>query len=514
MNDTTILLTVRQERSGDVPGVLDLNRRVYGPEGLSEEMFIGQLANFPEGQFVAEYNGKIVGYCATFVTSGGVALKPHNWERITGHGFASRHDREGDYLYGMEICVDPEYRRLRIGQRLYDVRKRLCEEMRLKGIVFGGRMPNLSKRIKRFGTPENYLEAVKERKINDPVVNFQLRNGFEIIGLLKNYDPNDKESLGYATHMVWHNPVVEPDERKKKLWDRRKHPPVRIASVQYQARKVDSFSDFTKQVEYFVDVAAEYRSDFVVFPEMFTLPLLSIQNKPLSPEESIAKITEYTDDYVSFMQNLAVSYNINVVGGSHPTKNDKGDLENVAYVFLRDGAVHTQPKLHPTPHERYWWNIKGGNVLKAIATDCGSIGVMTCYDSEFPETARHLADQGAKILFVPFCTDERQGHLRVRYCCQARAVENQIYVVTSGIVGNLPDVENMNVHYAQSGIYTPCDFPFARDGVAALADSNTETIIFADLDLEQLTVSRNSGTVQNWQDRRFDLYKVAWKKRQ
>jgi predicted amidohydrolase len=285
---------------------------------------------------------------------------------------------------------------------------------------------------------------------------------------------------------------------------------VRIASVQYQVRKVSSFEDFARQVEYFVDVAADYRSDFVLFPELFTIPLLSFEPQKLTPQQSMERITEYTQDYISLMQNMALSYNINIIGGSHLTRTGEHSIENHAYVFLRDGQVHVQPKLHPTPHEVKWWSIKGGDSLKAIQTDCGPIGVLICYDSEFPETARYLTDQGAKILFVPFCTDERQGYLRVRYCCQARAIENQIYVVTAGIVGNLPDVENMDVHYAQSGIYTPCDFPFARDGIAAQADSNTESIIFADLHLDQLVVSRNSGTVRNLKDRRFDLYTTEW----
>ncbi|MEX1251052.1 MAG: nitrilase-related carbon-nitrogen hydrolase [Hyphomonas sp.] len=106
------------------------------------------------------------------------------------------------------------------------------------------------------------------------------------------------------------------------------------------------------------------------------------------------------------------------------------------------------------------WNIKGGEGNHVIQTDCGPVGVMICYDSEFPEGARHLVDQGALLLFVPFCTDERRGYLRVRYCCQACAVENQCYVVMSGVVGNLPNVENMDIHYAESCILTPSDFPF------------------------------------------------------
>ncbi|MEW8015237.1 MAG: nitrilase-related carbon-nitrogen hydrolase [Candidatus Sedimenticola endophacoides] len=172
--------------------------------------------------------------------------------------------------------------------------------------------------------------------------------------------------------------------------------------------------------------------------------------------------------------------------------------------------MHEQPKIHPTPNEDYWWNIEGGNSLHAIDTDCGPIGVLICYDSEFPELARHLTDQGIQILFVPFCTDERQSYLRVRYCCQARAVENQVYVVMSGNVGNLPKVANMDIQYAQSCILTPCDFPFARDGIAADTTPNVETVAIADLRPLTLVTARNNGTVKNLRDRRHDLYRVDW----
>jgi hypothetical protein len=124
---------------------------------------------------------------------------------------------------------------------------------------------------------------------------------------------------------------------------------------------------------------------------------------------------------------MALRYNINIIGGSHPTRMEDGDIQNVAYVCLRDGSVHEQEKIHPTPNEVYWWNIEGGDSIDAIETDCGPIGVLICYDAEFPELARRLVDEGARIIFVPFCTDSRQGYLRVRYCAQARAIENQCY---------------------------------------------------------------------------------------
>ncbi|MEM9784525.1 MAG: nitrilase-related carbon-nitrogen hydrolase, partial [Pseudomonadota bacterium] len=124
--------------------------------------------------------------------------------------------------------------------------------------------------------------------------------------------------------------------------------------------------------------------------------------------------------------------------------------------------------------------------------------------------ARRLVDQGARMLFVPYCTDTRHGHLRVKYCCQARAVENQAYVVTAGDVGHLPDVENMDIQYAHSAIYTPCDFPFARDGIAAETSENIEMVAVADLNLSTLSWARAQGSVRNLRDRRFDLYRVSW----
>jgi len=504
-------LTVRRATLEDVAAIADLSRRIYHPQtGLNAQMVRGEINNFPDGQFVAVFEGRIVGHCATFMVKESVALSPHTWHEITGAGFASRHDPDGDWLYGMEVSVDPTYRRLRIGQRLYNARKTLARDLGLKGIVFGGRMPGLARRIREFGTPEAYLAAIRERSVRDAVVNFQIAQGFEPVGVLPLYDPDDRPSLGHATHMVWRNPEFH-EEAKRSPTDLALPDTVRVACVQYQMRGITDRDAFRRQVAYFVDVAADYQADFVVLPELFTLQLLSLEPEALPPLDGIVRITEYTDWFIAFMRDLAVSHNINIIGGTHPTRLESGDVRNVAYVFLRDGAVHKQDKIHPTPSESYWWNIKGGDAVDVINTDCGPIGVLICYDAEFPELARHIADQGAMLLFVPFCTDDRRGFLRVRYCCHARAIENQIYVAMSGVVGNLPNVENMDVHYAESAILTPCDIPFARDGIAADTAPNTETIAVADLRLTDLQVARRQGSVRNFLDRRFDLYRVVWR---
>jgi predicted amidohydrolase/predicted N-acetyltransferase YhbS len=506
-------LIVRQATMADVAAIIELNRKIYGSFACTPDMVRGQLTHFPRGQIVVEYEGLIVGHCATFRIDESIALAAHSWKEITGGGFASRHDPKGNYLYGMEVCVDPQMRGKRIGQRLYQARKSLCQKLGLEGIVFGGRIPGYARYAKRHHvTAEQYVNLVLERQARDQVINFQLSNDFEIIGVLPDYLPVDAESAGYATHMVWYNPKIAEDARMREVQKRgRLADSVRVATVQYQMRRVASIDEFEQQVEYFVETASDYGSDFVVFPEMLTLQLLSAATQRLRPEEAVREIAGYTERFIAFMTAKAMRYNIHIIGGSHPTRMPDGQMQNIAYVFLRDGSVHAQPKLHPTPNERYWWNMKGGSGAHVIPTDRGPIGVMICYDSEFPEMARHLVDQGALILFVPFCTDTREGYLRVRYCCQARAVENQCYVVTSGVVGNLPNVDNMDIHYAESGIFTPCDFPFARDGIAAIAPTNSETITLADLRLQDLISARNSGTVMNLHDRRFDLYRVEWK---
>lgn len=509
-------LEIRKATLKDVTSITNLSDRVYRNTpmgGYSEGTITGQINNFPEGQFVALANDKVVGYCATFRISGKIALKPHTWVEITGNGYASRHDPKGEWLYGMEICVDPEFRGYRLGQRLYNERKKLCQSLGLKGITFVGRLPTLAKRIKRAGTVEEYVELVKQKQQRDPVLSFQLRNGFDIIGIVKDYLKIDKDSLGYGVHLVWNNPKVanEEDQDRKKNYGGRLPDTVRVGTVQYKQRRVNSFEQFLEYVEYFVDVVADYKGDFVVFPELFALQLLSIEDQELSHAESIEALTKYTPSLKNALHEMAMRYNINIIAGAHPTRMESGRVENIAYIFLRDGRIHEQPKIHPTPNEVYWWNIEGGSTLNAIETDCGPIGVLICYDAEFPELARHLADQGVQILFVPFCTDERQSYLRVRYCCQARAVENQFYVVMSGNVGNLPNVANMDIQYAQSCILTPCDFPFARDGIAADTTPNVETVAFADLRPETIVIARNDGTVQNLKDRRHDLYSVQWR---
>lgn len=510
---TKARLEVRQAKPRDVREIADLVRRAYDDlPAYTQGEIRGQINNYPEGCFIARLDGVIVGYCASMRLDERVALADQSWDEVTGNGFGSRHDPTGDWLYGYEMCVDPAVRGTRIGRRLYEERRALAERLDLTGIVFGGRMPNLRKSWRKVDGPEDYLQQVIDNRIHDPVLRFQLANGFEPQGILENYLPEDKKSKAFAVRMVWRNPYVDSASPPKHRLPRDVES-VRIAACQLQARAVSGFDEFMRHIEYFVDVAADYEADFIVFPELFTLMLLSAEEKELRPLEAIERLSDYTPRIRERLSEMALGYNINIIGGSHPTRMEDGDIHNVAYVCLRDGSIHAQEKIHPTPNEAYWWNIKGGDSIDAIPTDCGPIGVLICYDSEFPELARRLVDEGARIIFVPFCTDSRQGYMRVRYCAQARAIENQCFTVLAGNVGNLPNVGNMDIQYAQSCILTPCDFPFARDGIAAEASENVETLTISDVNLADLSWARAEGTVQNLADRRFDLYRIEWDRR-
>lgn len=273
-------------------------------------------------------------------------------------------------------------------------------------------------------------------------------------------------------------------------------------------RSVSSFREFNKHIEFFIDAVAGYNADFVLFPEFFNVPLMSKHNKQ-NASDAIRALAQHTEELKNSMLNLAVSYNINIIAGSMPLYMGT-TLYNVSYLCRRDGTCDEQYKIHVTPDESSYWGMKGGDKLKIFDTDVGRIGILICYDVEFPELARILAERGMDILFVPFSTDTKNAYLRVRHCSQSRAIENECYVVISGSVGNLPDVENMDIQYAQSAVFTPSDFSFAHDAIAAEATPNTEMTLIVDLDVDLLKELRTVGSVRNLLSRRPELYRINW----
>lgn len=498
-------LRLRKLRREDYSQVVSLQLKCFpGMKPWSREQFDSLITTFPEGQIGLTFSKRLIASSSGLILAFDEYAETHSWRHISDRGFITNHDAEGDTFYGIEIMVDPEFRGMRLARRLYDARKQLVREKNLKRIVLGGRIPGYQKYADRYSARE-YVDKVINKVIYDPVLTTHLSNGFVLKRLIPDYLPGDVESQGYATFLEWINLDYSPPSEKLRF----PRPHVRVCALQYMMRLVKDFQDFAGHCEYFVDVASEYHCDFIVFPEMFTTQLLSFM-QPSRPAAAMRQLSRFTPKYVDLFTKLAIKHNINIVGGSHFTI-EEGNLYNISFLFRRDGTIGKQYKIHVTPSERKWWGVQPGQKVEVFDTDRGKVAILICYDIEFPELARIAVQKGANMIFVPFNTDERSAYMRIRYCAHARCIENQIYVVISGCVGNLPSVENLDIHYAQSAILTPSDISFSRDGVAAECPPNIETLIFRDLDLTLLRQQRESGSVLNWQDRRADLYRIHYR---
>ncbi len=495
-------IILRQLTEFDFESVVSLQLKCFPHmKPWSKEQFFSQISIFPEGQICLLFQDKIVASSSSLILDFTLYSEWHSWREIADEGFIRNHVYNGNTLYGIEIMVDPEFRGYKLARRLYNARKEIARKYNLMRIILGGRIPGYHKYSNQM-TAREYVDKVVSKILVDPVLTPQISNGFVLKRLIPDYLKSDEESKGYATFLEWTNIDYVPDTTRKFV----PSIPVRICAVQFMMRLVKDFDDFGKQCEYFVDVASDYRCDFIIFPEIFTTQLLSFLPEE-RPALAMRKLSEFTPLYLDLFTKLAVKHNINIIGGSHFTI-EEDNLYNISYLFRRDGTIGKQYKLHITSSEKKWWGVKPGNKLEVFDTDKGKISIQICYDIEFPELSRLAVENGAQIIFVPFSTDERYAYLRVRYCAQARCIENHVYTVIAGCVGNLPSVENLDIHYAQSAIFTPSDIPFTKDAIQAEATPNIETVIIDDIDLELLKNHRKTGSVLNWEDRRKDLYKI------
>jgi predicted amidohydrolase len=361
------------------------------------------------------------------------------------------------------------------------------------------------------------VAEVVDGKRKDPALSFQLENDLVVLDVVPGY-MNDTESRGFATVLEWLNPEytssvslqagLQHAALEQAAAEAMRGTPrprrVRIAAVQYLLRPIAGFEDFVHQVEFFVRSAKDYKAHFLLFPEFFTMQLLSYIKEP-APAMAVRRLARMAPEYEALFTRLAKETGIYIIGGTHPVF-QRGKVFNAAHLFTPNGKVFRQKKVHLTPTESGPYQLSRGHGLYLYHTDFGNIAILICYDVEFPEVARVMAEAGAEILFVPSCTDGREGFCRVRYCAQARAIENQVYVAMTGTVGNLPLVPYMNSNYGQAAIMTPSDYSFARDGIAAEGIINQEQMIVADVDLDLLDEQRVNGSVIPLQDLIKDAY--------
>ncbi len=271
---------------------------------------------------------------------------------------------------------------------------------------------------------------------------------------------------------------------------------IRVATLQYFMRPVSTIQQFRDQVISLVETAHDYKCQLVVFPEYFTCQLLTLGNVKRPISEQVRDLARRVDEYKDIFSTLAREHQMYIVGGTIPVmEKDDGPVYNHSYIFSPNGNIGKQGKLHMTRFEKEEWLVSASSRLSLFETPFGKVAIAICYDVEFPEIARAAAREGAHILVVPSCTDDRQGFLRVRYCAHARCIENQIYVIQSSTVGSLPMVPAVSLNYGQASILTPSDFPFSRDGILAEGNPNQETMVIGELNLSTILESRSSGTV-------------------
>lgn len=505
MTEPTI--RVRNLTLDDFDAIVTLQRACFpGMLPWSRVQIRSQLDHFAEGQFVVEVDGVVAASASSVIVEEAEYREWHDWTTVSDGGMIRNHDDDGDVLYGIEIQVHPNYRGHKLARRLYDARKRLCRERNLRGMIVGGRIPGYTDH-KEAMTAREYVDRVLAKRLFDPVLTAQIANGFDVLDVVADYLPSDEDSAGYATILRWRNLDFVAERSRR---ERRAYFPVRVGVVQYAMQPIDGWDAFARTVEHHVDTASDHRSDFLVFPELFNVQLLSYLGGG-RPAEEARRLAEIAPAYKALFTDLARRYNVNLIGGSHLEHDpETGTLFNVAGLYRRDGRASFQRKIHITPAEARWWGVQGGDRVEVFDTDRGRVAILICYDVEFPELARVAVERGARILFVPFNTTDRPGCMRVRTCAHARCIENHVYAVTAGCVGHLPQVANADLHYAVSEVLTPCDIAFPQDGVAARTSPSIGEMIVQDLDLEALRRQRMRGTVRNWDDRRTDLYRLQW----
>lgn len=504
---------IRRARLADVPQLYACQEAAYqnyGVGGLCDQRLLTlQLEAFPEGQLVAVRRERIVGYATSLIVLLDDDSPWYSYGEITGDGTFSTHDPAGDTLYGADIAVHPDFRGRGIAGKLYEGRLAILKRFDLRRMVAGGRIPGYRSHAGRMSA-EEYIERVSRGELKDPALSAHLKAGYRVLGVHMGY-LRDAQSVNYATFLELLNPSYRP-ARRRIAASPMKRPvrKIRVCAAQYQMRPLRSWHDFEKQVEFFVATAEQYHCHFLVFPELFTVQLFSMLDPRMAPKAAIAKLAGWTELYREMFVGMARRSGLFIVGGSHPVL--VGDeLRNTAHLFSPAGNYYTQEKLHVTPNERSEYAISPGEGIKLFETSHARIAISVGYDVEFPELARLQTLAGAEVLFTPFSTDESRAYQRVRYCAQARAVENVVYAVLSGNVGNLPQVDNFLINYGETVICTPSDFAFSTDAVAARSHSDTETVVIGDLDLAVLQDVREVGSVRPLRERRPDLYALSAK---
>jgi len=277
---------------------------------------------------------------------------------------------------------------------------------------------------------------------------------------------------------------------------------VKIASAQYDIGFMGNWQTYRLKIERWVNEAVAQDARILLFPEYASMELASLFTKDIysSLSKQLAEMQTVLDDYIDLYRTLAVTNGCYIQSGTFPVRMPTGDYRNRAYLFMPNGHFDYQDKLMMTRFENEQWLIHKGDELKCFDTEFGRCAINICYDSEFPMLARKQVEAGANLILVPSCTDTMAGYHRVKIGCQARALENQCYVVQSPTVGHAPWSEAVDVNMGAAAIYTPVDRGFPDNGILAIGELNAVQWVFAEISLDDCEQVRAEGQVFNFRD--------------
>lgn len=287
---------------------------------------------------------------------------------------------------------------------------------------------------------------------------------------------------------------------------------LKVASTQFQLRPERDLKQYLTHMEELVRQAAEQGAELVLFPELASTGLLGAVK---DHEVTTATITsdywdflpQFTDAIVADMQRMSREHNVVVVGGSHNRVAEDGSLRNTAYIAHPDGRIESQDKIHLTPQE-HALGARGGDELLVTKIGPFTVGLLICADIQFPELSRYLVHKGVDLILCPSLTWNRRGVHRVRTGCQARAIENQLYVVMSPLFGSsaLPTDSPMYA-VGQAVVTGPVDKTVGiNDGILATTESKEEELLITELDHDLLLASRANPEAPGLSLRRMDLF--------
>lgn len=276
---------------------------------------------------------------------------------------------------------------------------------------------------------------------------------------------------------------------------------LKIATAQYKIGQPADFAEFAARVGDRVAAAARAGAGLVVLPEYLALEAAAGQPADVRGDfaRSLAALQARRDDYVAMARELAARHSIYLVAGTFLLDQGRARYRNRAYFASPDGKVAFQDKLTLTGFERNAVVIEPGDALKVFDTEFGRVGIDVCYDCEFPLYARAQVEAGARMILVPSCTDTEAGATRVRVGCQARALENQVFVACAVTAGDAPWSPALDVNTGTATIYTPIDRGFPSDGIAARAEHGADWAI-AEIDLAALDAFKREAQVANAND--------------